>query len=60
MTPLLVDVATELLNFKVIEALMHEEIDTDDFVELIDSQATDRLEDAEENRAEDRRPGHDD
>ena len=50
-------VAGELLDLKVVEALMHQEVDSDNLVELVDTQPANSFEDPEEDHAEDARPG---
>lgn len=60
MIPSLVDVTGEFLDLEVVEALMHEQVNTDDFVELIDAEPADCLENTEEYCAEDARPGNND
>ena len=54
---LLVDIAGELLDLEVVEALVHQEVDSDHLVELVDTQSANRFEDPEEDHAEDARPG---
>ena len=56
----LIDVSGQLLNLQVIEALMHQEIDANDLVKLVYSETPDRFKDAEEDCAEDGRPGDND
>ena len=57
---LLIYVARQLLNLQVVEALVHQQVDADHLVELVDAQAADRLEDPEEDRAEDGAPSDND
>ena len=59
MVALLIYVARQLLNLQVVEALMHQQVDADHLVELVDAKAADRLEDPEEDRAEDGAPSDD-
>ncbi len=56
---LLVNIARQLLNLEVIETLMHEQVDADNFIELVDSQAPNSLKNSEENDREDGAPGYD-
>ena len=54
MAALLVNLTTQLLDLQIVEGLMHQQVDSDDLVELIDTQATNGFENTEENRTEDR------
>ena len=56
----LVDVSRQLLNLQVVEALMHEQVNSDNFVKLIHAQTPDSFENAEEDCAENGGPGNDD
>ena len=60
MTLLLVDFSGELLDFEVVEALVHQQVDTDHLVELADSETANGFENAEEDHAEDACPGNND
>ena len=50
--------AIELLYLQIVEALMHQEVNADHLVELIDSKPSNSLENAEENCAENDAPEH--
>ena len=55
-----VNVTTEFLNLQVIEALVHQQVDADHFVELVHAQTSNCLENAEENGTENDAPCNDD
>ena len=55
---LLRDVAAKFLDLEVVEALMHQKVNSDYFVELVDSQSANCLEYPEEDHAKDARPGN--
>ena len=55
---LLRDVTAKFLDLQVVEALMHQKVNSDYFVELVDSQSANRLEYPEEDHTKDARPGN--